>query len=254
MKVYKYLPISFGSQAILIDATLKFSSHKDFNDPFDCIVSYNTEASLSYLKSRKDLFLKASEHLKLSPSRRIENKNKMYKGIENSITSGDFHKDIIDRIGICCFSKKPDNILMWSHYAHNHTGFVIEFDIDLNDPTLNLYNSESNLIGYDIVYKDEMPIIKVGKGGFDAVKDVFLTKSNDWSYEEEYRVLTRNKGPGIHDFNLNKINKIIFGVKTSGKDIERLTQIVNDLSQKLKKDIPIIQAKMVEGKYKLKVD
>src|SRR5271154_115746 len=30
--------------------------------------------------------------------------------------------------GILSLSKTPDNVLMWSHYAKSHCGFVIEFD------------------------------------------------------------------------------------------------------------------------------
>ena len=29
--------------------------------------------------------------------------------------------------GVCCFSEKKDDILMWSHYADGHKGFCLEF-------------------------------------------------------------------------------------------------------------------------------
>jgi len=29
---------------------------------------------------------------------------------------------------VVCLNEKKDNILMWSHYAKNHTGFCIEYD------------------------------------------------------------------------------------------------------------------------------
>jgi hypothetical protein len=252
MKIYKYLPISDGSKAILNQGTLKFSSSDDFNDPFDCITTYDIDASMKYFESRKDIFLRASSHLKLSPSQRIENKRKMYYGIKRSLASGEFHNDIIKRLGICCFSKKSDNILMWSHYAENHTGFVIEFDVNFDEPMTHYDDIESKLIGYDIIYQNDMPIIKAGKGDFESVKDVFLTKSLDWSYEDEYRVLTREKGPGIHSFDLNKVNRIIVGVKISAKHYEDLSQIVKNLSIKLNKTITISRAEMLHGKYGLK--
>ncbi len=34
---------------------------------------------------------------------------------------------INDTIGILCFTEKNDNLLMWSHYANSHKGFVLEF-------------------------------------------------------------------------------------------------------------------------------
>ncbi|MFT4850852.1 MAG: hypothetical protein ACI83B_003413 [Sediminicola sp.] len=252
MKVYKYLPVSEGSKAILVDGTLKFSSKDDFNDPFDCITTYDIEGSMDYLESRKDIILAASKHLKLSPSQRIEQKRKMYYGIKNSIASGEFHKGVIGRVGICCFSNRADNILMWSHYAKNHTGFVIEFNVNPNDPAGNMSNVEKKLIGYDVIYQDNMPIIKAGTRDFDAVKSVFLTKSTDWTYEQEYRVLTTEKGPGIHAYDINLVNRIIAGVKMSPSDYQDLCETVSILANRLNKTIPIVKAEMDHGVYSLK--
>jgi Protein of unknown function (DUF2971) len=33
-----------------------------------------------------------------------------------------------NRLGVLCLTERPDNHLMWVHYAHNHTGFVLGFD------------------------------------------------------------------------------------------------------------------------------
>jgi len=252
MKIYKYLPISEGSKAVLTTGTLKYNNSDGFNDPFDCITSYDVEASMAYFESRKDIFLAASNHLKYSPSKRIENKRKMYYGIKRSIASGEFHNDIIKRVGICCFSRSSNNILMWSHYAQNHTGFVIEFEVNFNDPTAKFSNLENKLIGYDVVYQEHMPIITAGNREFESVKGVFLTKSTDWSYEQEYRVITTDKGPGIHDFDSNMISRVIVGAKISPPDYQEIKKIVMNLSKQLNKKIPIIKAEMVKGKYSLK--
>lgn len=36
--------------------------------------------------------------------------------------------DQLDKFGVCCFSKKKNDILMWSHYSEKHTGACIGFD------------------------------------------------------------------------------------------------------------------------------
>jgi hypothetical protein len=41
-------------------------------------------------------------------------------------------RELIDRhlntLGILSLSEVPDDLLMWTHYAANHSGFVLEFD------------------------------------------------------------------------------------------------------------------------------
>src|SRR5260221_12186075 len=33
-----------------------------------------------------------------------------------------------NRLGIACLTERPDDHLMWVHYAKNHTGFVLGFN------------------------------------------------------------------------------------------------------------------------------
>ncbi|ESB58497.1 hypothetical protein SEEACDC5_10030 [Salmonella enterica subsp. enterica serovar Agona str. SA-5] len=40
------------------------------------------------------------------------------------------HKIIKEKLGVLCLSKIPNNHLMWSHYAQNHTGIMFEIDIE----------------------------------------------------------------------------------------------------------------------------
>lgn len=39
-------------------------------------------------------------------------------------------KDMNSRFGLLCLTEKPDNELMWSHYADSHKGFAIGFKSD----------------------------------------------------------------------------------------------------------------------------
>jgi len=53
--------------------------------------------------------------------------------IPDGFGSGDpTSRDIVDqlnrRIGIFCLSRKSDSLLMWSHYADQYAGAVVEFD------------------------------------------------------------------------------------------------------------------------------
>ncbi len=77
-----------------------------------------------------------------------------------------------------CFSLSatPTNILMWSHYAQNHEGYVIGFDAD------HEYFGESvSPVAYSSVRPSHDPFERRHSGA------IFYTKSSDWSYEQEYR-------------------------------------------------------------------
>ena len=77
---------------------------------------------------------------------------------------------------IYCLTPIPDSTLMWSHYADHHRGICLEFDKD------------SDLIGMSLQvrYRDTYPEL------LPQNRDVLalvLTKSSDWSYEQEFRII-----------------------------------------------------------------
>lgn len=94
---------------------------------------------------------------------------------------------------ILCVSETKDNVVMWSHYADNHTGVVLRLQcIDEIDNTL--------LAAKRIDYKRDLPLIAslddvveshVGIQQFDYEKliiDLPYIKYVDWEYENEWRV------------------------------------------------------------------
>lgn len=69
---------------------------------------------------------------------------------------------------------------MWSHYSNSHTGFCIAFDAD---KPLKLSSSLGKVL-YDNVY----PEINLFDNSTKNFLRFFITKSNDWEYEAEYRI------------------------------------------------------------------
>ena len=252
LKLYKYLGYDEGAKALLENGTLKYSHFSEFNDPFDCVVSYDVNDSVEYYKSRKDLFKTFGDKLKLSPSERISKRKQVLKNFENSIRNGEFHKSLMDRIGICCLSSVPDSILMWSHYSEHHKGIVVEFDT-FQDKYVQLREVEKKLISYPIVYQENMPKISVrnGQDGFAAVQSTILTKSPSWEYEKEVRVLSINSGPGIHKFDHSLISRVIAGVKMSDEEYTDLVNRIKKINLTKNLSIKVVKAKMSLDNYKL---
>ena len=117
-------------------------------------------------------------------------------------------------LSICSFSKNYKNHLMWSHYADGYRGIVIGFQIDQSKYLINKVNYDG------LANFENLP------RGFDQAKSVFLNKLNDWSYEEEYRIITEKQ-----DFIKIKIIEIVFGAETPEEDkviISKLTELVDN--------------------------
>jgi len=78
--------------------------------------------------------------------------------------------------GYLSVSSNNKNVLMWSHYAQNHEGYVIGF------------NPQHEFFKYGVmkvIYGENRPFLDPTQPEQDA--SVFYTKSIDWKYEEEYR-------------------------------------------------------------------
>ncbi len=136
-------------------------------------------------------------------------------------------------IGLFSLSSIPDNILMWSHYSNNHTGFVVGID------------TNSLIEDYDfdyiepIIYQNEYPLISGLDETTDQFYKKFFYKASLWGYEEEWRVSKNHIDKRIVKLNKETINQIIIGCCTKVKESE---QIINLSKKHLGTNIPIFQA------------
>ncbi|MGI4727693.1 MAG: DUF2971 domain-containing protein, partial [Janthinobacterium lividum] len=90
--------------------------------------------------------------------------------------------------GVTCFSKKYDNLLMWSHYGKSHEGISIGFNLK------QLYYYINTVHYYDMFfikakYEVEFEAMDYFKNKNQAIINWLRTKSIDWKYEEEVRIV-----------------------------------------------------------------
>lgn len=89
--------------------------------------------------------------------------------------------------GLLCLTSNPDSVVMWSHYADNHRGIVVEFD-----RSWHLFAEGKGLRPVDYVHERPKWDEAVAEGSeaekiqFDAV---IFHKNQEWSYESELRQL-----------------------------------------------------------------
>ncbi|EBJ2076140.1 DUF2971 domain-containing protein, partial [Salmonella enterica] len=169
-KIYKYTPLRFDFfDNLLLRASQKYA----LNDPFELRPSHHSETNSIDIKHFEEL------------------SNASY-----------FDYAVIS------LSETNNNLLMWSHYADQHKGIVIEFDT--SKPLFESYKDftalrfdediEGEIIDIEenerrenikagciqrVRYNSKRPNIK----NFENILEHFLIKSEEWIYEKEHRII-----------------------------------------------------------------
>lgn len=133
---------------------------------------------------------------------------------------------------------------MWSHYADAHKGACLTFDITKDH---NFF-----ALPYLVEYPEKYPTVNFirEKNSRLLYKHIIATKSIDWKYEEEVRVVRdiRDHGNsrGLIKFNKSALVEIKFGLRTNPKDIETITKIVNGLDYR---HVKLLKAELKKGDF-----
>lgn len=142
-RVYMFTSAKYGITNIR-DRRLKLSTIDDLNDPFDLAPLDITDPDIR----------SAQEALVV-----------LYR----------------KRVGLLCFSRNWDNLLLWSHYGDSHKGVCCGFDIADGIPGEN-YDT-------DVLYQPSvLQITKPEDVNIDFASRMLRTKHESWSYEQEVRV------------------------------------------------------------------
>ena len=231
------------TQQILEESILYFADPPSFNDPFDCKVHYSNTLSLDNLRQYYTSILKE----KLPHLNRQQQREKVVSDIRNIIPSQFISQmaaglqDSANRIGILSLAATCENILLWSHYAASHTGICLKFDARSTTPFFGAAQKVS--------YKEKYPEIDVLADPYDQVEAFILTKAKDWEYEEEWRIVEPETGPGKKYFPDNLLSEVIFGAKINAKDRE---DVLRWLSSR-KYSVQVSQAVLSSGTFSLKI-
>lgn len=92
-----------------------------------------------------------------------------------------------DDTGIISFTESYNNLLMWSHYADEHKGIVVEFDYHILNTHFNKVIGLSSSLERVLYNRERHEILPHAT----SPKINLLTKSDDWIYEKEHRVITK---------------------------------------------------------------
>lgn len=183
--LFKYRSHDCYSESWILNEELFFASPASFNDPFDSKVMYTMEGTIEQKKRYMSEILQAQK-----PEIR---KREKWKIINNALKEQKLERDYdnhvkriqkrIDEYGIVSFSQKPDDLLMFSYYAKDHTGYCLKYR-----------RSKENVLSItrEINYEPSYPkfsIFDYSLSKVGALGDkVLFTKAKCWEHEDEWRI------------------------------------------------------------------
>lgn len=240
MKLYKYMPAESFEKHIINGPTIRFTTPGDLNDPFECMPAVydflnpemrKSEAIHQHREHAKFIYNLIKPNIDFEKfyqycfaSKECEYYNRIKNLSLNVVSNKKIISYMFSKLGIFSASRNNHSILMWSHYAKNHTGVALSFDT--NDDFFN--KAPDNMARFKKVkYRKARPR-RVAEKFIDA--EIFFTKSEDWKYEQEFRLmlpLLKQEyyvwgpgGKGVCKIPKTTIDSIIFGCMCSNEKID----------------------------------
>ncbi len=244
---------------------LYFSNPLKFNDPYDNLLFANTSMIINeiigsivlgmndYLRTRKGL-IPGPDLVE-----KIWNDNKSREAILNEhiniiLSALDaIRLNLKKNARIICFSECYDSMLMWSHYAGNHSGFELVYDkndlekarkYDCDDCEIKsktqllpvqYVDRQTDMTEWAKEYIRHNMLANMGDvETIDAsiptemIKIVISEKAKEWSYEKEWRLIPDSPSIEIESdlsYIVCRPLAVIIGSQCQGKDRKKLIKI-----------------------------
>lgn len=193
---------------VVVEGKIYFPPAKFFNDPFDLHPVIDLTAPRHVQRKDYERLAKKYEGLgrakRRKEARRVMKTSMSPRNIAATTRAiQDQHARVLtETVGVLCLCKKRDDILMWSHYADSHKGVCLEFD------GMSKFMAHAQEVKYS---KTREPIRPYHETQEQMMEKALLTKSDRWAYEDEYRLLRYEGGPGLVEFRPHNLTGIIVG-------------------------------------------
>lgn len=155
---------------------------------------------------------------------------------------------VSERWGVYCLSPISTSTLMWSHYARDHKGICLEFGV----------SGSKFMVARQVQYSAEYPALVLGDP--DLHRKLLAIKSDDWQYEQEFRMLgvrwaDMPNPPLLMEgnylpINPNDLTAIILGCQADPATISAIIALIKEHAPR----VAVKQAKRALNKYQLIIE
>ncbi len=205
---------------------------RSFNDPFDANIGMRYD-----LLSNEDKIKMCDSYVRTQyPTADFFLRQHKIKELTRLMTDPESHDlmmqqwvdRLVSKMRVFCVCPERDNILLWSHYSYNHTGFAIGFDsMQLH----SLWKENGGLILGHALYRKEYPellppSIKDAKSEEKITAIIMNLKSEVWAYEKEVR-LSMFDGPEKAHFSPLLIKEVVLGCEMKEPDRNKMLKLID---------------------------
>lgn len=179
--LYKYYSDGIRDLDMVRANKMWYSAPCSFNDVFDCDIWIDKDEIFNSV-------------LKIAPDKkRIRAGSPMWKNLRDitfcqiKLLKATFEEHKCT-MGISCLSESYDSLLMWAHYASNHRGMCVEYE-------LMEINKQLRFTPVPVIYDNDkvcfrsLNLDNLEPDGNRIFLESITTKSPEWRYEHEWRII-----------------------------------------------------------------
>lgn len=254
VKLYRFEKLEDKRLDTIANGQLWIASPSTFNDLDDCRIrglyvgvdddKHHERISNSlnnlYNDSNKypfgdNLYKSIKAYTNSSLKDKTELSKNILNGLDLSASVSSIRAEIINNVLVSCFFEgDSNNSLMWAHYANNHKGFCIEYELQQAAPEVFGFNRVNYVSLLPEIYATELLF-----NPHETIARIVYSKSLEWSYEREWRYVeyqntkTILKGKRVRMPSNLKPTRIITGARFADNDdaklIAKLMQVAGEL-------------------------
>ncbi|WP_086382305.1 DUF2971 domain-containing protein [Caballeronia sordidicola] len=202
---------------IIVHSELYLSRRDDFNDPFDtrCEITYGGSGP-----EKRSRFQSVVAGQNIPMKRRAELWSHLLDDVKGKKLAQSSFDHVADSTGIHSLTKTPRSLLMWAHYGAEHKGICLQFYIPADFERFR----EALPVAYsgDFTSLNWLSDMDTGEAALRA----FITKSTEWKYEEEYRLLQRLRARSSVDFLPGALVGVIYGARCPDETVKHVHGLI----------------------------
>jgi len=205
--IYKYRDWEdVNHQKLLKERELYFSSCEYFNDSNDLRIPYAMNYEIICSICKKNNIPKPNKKDAPGVIAKFQQQQQLRR----------------NKTGVVSLSANYNIDLMWNKYANNHKGFCVGFN---TYKLIQAIPEECSLL--PVSYSPDQPICNCYDDNEQAVLPL-ITKSLDWEYEDEYRLIFLDQAGYKFKVDNSIISEIYLGAKMSDKHCSEITNFISE--------------------------
>ena len=228
---------------IIRNNEIHFASSSSFNDPFESKFALRVGATPQQRLTYWTNGFRNAGQSQQNAEALAQQYNTRFEQYPDDFHEAEFGKileeEIPQQAALLSLSTRPDDLLMWAHYASSHEGICLKFAVSVEQPFFT--------VAQEVEYSHDYPEFNYFTStSEEKLNKSVLTKSNHWKYEAEYRIIDPGGAPGCRSFHPALLAGVILGADISDPDRDDVIALVGDRA-------PIYRAELDRSQFRINI-